>query len=357
MLTKRIIPCLDVTDGRVKKGVNFVNLVDVGDPVAIARRYQEQGADELVFLDITATNQGRQATVDMVAAVSRQVFMPLTVGGGIRSVEDMRALLLAGADKVSLNSSAVADPDLISAGARLFGNQCLVTAIDVKTDPATGQKMVYTHGGTKPTGLEALAWAKQVVSLGSGELLVTSMDKDGTQDGYDTAFYKELTAAVDVPVIASGGAGKIDDFADVFLNSGVTGALAASVFHFQQLTIAQVKEDLIKKGVPVRWKPDFTKGLLTTVVVDATTKDVLMVAWMNEASYRLTKQTGETWFWSRSRQGLWHKGATSGNTQVVKGMWLDCDQDTLLVKVDPAGPACHTGARSCFFNQVQGKED
>lgn len=154
MLTKRIIPCLDVTDGRVKKGVNFVNLVDVGDPVAIARRYQEQGADELVFLDITATNQGRQATVDMVAAVSRQVFMPLTVGGGIRSVEDMRALLLAGADKVSLNSSAVANPDLISAGARLFGNQCLVTAIDVKTDPATGQKMVYTHGGTKPTGLE-----------------------------------------------------------------------------------------------------------------------------------------------------------------------------------------------------------
>ena len=260
MLTKQIIPCLDVTDGRVKKGVNFVNLVDVGDPVAIARRYQEQGADELVFLAITATNQGRQATVDMVAAVSRQVFMPLTVGGGIRSVEDMRALLLAGADKVSLNSSAVADPDLISAGARLFGNQCLVTAIDVKTDPATGQKMVYTHGGTKPTGLEALAWAKQVVSLGSGELLVTSMDKDGTQDGYDTAFYKELTAAVDVPVIASGGAGKIDDFADVFLNSGVTGALAASVFHFQQLTIAQVKEDLIKKGVPVRWNQTLQRG-------------------------------------------------------------------------------------------------
>lgn len=201
-----------------------------------------------------------QVAIDMVAAVSRQVFMPLTVGGGIRSVEDMRALLLAGADKVSLNSSAVADPDLISAGARLFGNQCLVTAIDVKTDPATGQKMVYTHGGTKPTGLEALAWAKQVVSLGSGELLVTSMDKDGTQDGYDTAFYKELTAAVDVPVIASGGAGKIDDFADVFLNSGVTGALAASVFHFQQLTIAQVKEDLIKKGVPVRWNQTLQRG-------------------------------------------------------------------------------------------------
>ncbi|SJM45524.1 Imidazole glycerol phosphate synthase cyclase subunit [Limosilactobacillus fermentum] len=185
----------------------------------------------------------------MIEAISQQVFMPLTVVCNVRTVAEVKKLLLAGAD-----------PDLISAGARLFGNQCLVTAIDVKTEPTTGQKMVYTHGGAKPTGLEALAWAKQVVSLGSGELLVTSMDKDGTQDGYDTAFYKELTAAVDVPAIASGGAGKIDDFADVFLNSGVTGALAASVFHFQQLTIAQVKEDLIKKGVPVRWNQTLQRG-------------------------------------------------------------------------------------------------
>ena len=261
MLTRRILPCLNVIDGRVKKRLlGSERLLDVGDPVELAFKYQENGADGLVFITDPKQDSNGQELLDMIEAISQQVFMSLTVVCNVRTVAEVKKLLLAGADKVSLNSSAVADPDLISAGARLFGNQCLVTAIDVKTDPTTGQKMVYTHGGAKPTGLEALAWAKQVVSLGSGELLVTSMDKDGTQDGYDTAFYKELTAAVDVPVIASGGAGKIDDFADVFLNSGVTGALAASVFHFQQLTIAQVKEDLIKKGVPVRWNQTLQRG-------------------------------------------------------------------------------------------------
>ena len=250
MLTRRILPCLNVIDGRVKKRLlGSERLLDVGDPVELAFKYQENGADGLVFITDPKQDSSGQELLDMIEAISQQVFMPLTVVCNVRTVAEVKKLLLAGAD-----------PDLISAGARLFGNQCLVTAIDVKTDPATGQKMVYTHGGTKPTGLEALAWAKQVVSLGSGELLVTSMDKDGTQDGYDTAFYKELTAAVDVPVIASGGAGKIDDFADVFLNSGVTGALAASVFHFQQLTIAQVKEDLMKKGVPVRWNQTLQRG-------------------------------------------------------------------------------------------------
>ncbi|MCT2872766.1 imidazole glycerol phosphate synthase subunit HisF [Limosilactobacillus fermentum] len=250
MLTRRILPCLNVIDGRVKKRLlGSERLLDVGDPVELAFKYQENGADGLVFITDSKQDSSGQELLDMIEAISQQVFMPLTVVCNVRTVAEVKKLLLAGADKVSLNSSAVADPDLISAGARLFGNQCLVTAIDVKTDPTTGQKMVYTHGG-----------AKQVVSLGSGELLVTSMDKDGTQDGYDTAFYKELTAAVDVPVIASGGAGKIDDFADVFLNSGVTGALAASVFHFQQLTIAQVKEDLIKKGVPVRWNQTLQRG-------------------------------------------------------------------------------------------------
>ena len=251
MLRRRILPCLNVIDGRVKKRLlGSERLLDVGDPVELAFKYQENGADGLVFITDPKQDSSGQELLDMIEAISQQVFMPLTVVCNVRTVAEVKKLLLAGAD-----------PDLISAGARLFGNQCLVTAIDVKTDPTTGQKMVYTHGGgTKPTGLEALAWAKQVVSLGSGELLVTSMDKDGTQDGYDTAFYKELTAAVDVPVIASGGAGKIDDFADVFLNSGVTGALAASVFHFQQLTIAQVKEDLMKKGVPVRWNQTLQRG-------------------------------------------------------------------------------------------------
>ena len=250
MLTRRILPCLNVIDGRVKKRLlGSERLLDVGDPVELAFKYQENGADGLVFITDPKQDSSGQKLLDMIEAISQQVFMSLTVVCNVRTVAEVKKLLLAGADKVSLNSSAVADPDLISAGARLFGNQCLVTAIDVKTDPTTEQKMVYTHGGAKPT-----------VSLGSGELLVTSMDKDGTQDGYDTAFYKELTAAVDVPVIASGGAGKIDDFADVFLNSGVTGALAASVFHFQQLTIAQVKEDLIKKGVPVRWNQTLQRG-------------------------------------------------------------------------------------------------
>lgn len=250
MLTRRILPCLNVIDGRVKKRLlGSKRLLDVGDPVELTFKYQENGADGLVFITDPKQDSSGQELLDMIEVISQQVFMPLTVVCNVRTVAEVKKLLLA-----------VADPDLISAGARLFGNQCLVTAIDVKTEPTTGQKMVYTHGGAKPTGLEALAWAKQVVSLGSGELLVTSMDKDGTQDGYDTALYKELTAAVDVPAIASGGAGKIDDFADVFLNSGVTGALAASVFHFQQLTIAQVEEDLIKKGVPVRWNQTLQRG-------------------------------------------------------------------------------------------------
>ncbi|WP_281164313.1 imidazole glycerol phosphate synthase subunit HisF [Liquorilactobacillus sicerae] len=252
MLAKRIIPCLDVDDGRVKKGINFVNLRDVGDPAEIAANYQRQGADELVFLDITATNEQRRTMVDVVEKVSCQVFMPLTVGGGISSVDQIQALLKAGADKVSLNSAAVADPQLITAGAKKFGNQCIVVAIDVKTDPQTGQLMVYTHGGQQATDLEAVTWAKKVVALGAGELLVTSMDQDGTKDGFAIELYQKLVAAVDVPIIASGGAGKIQDFIDVFQQAQVDGALAASVFHYGELTIPEVKQRLKAAGVSVR---------------------------------------------------------------------------------------------------------
>ncbi|MCP0887681.1 imidazole glycerol phosphate synthase subunit HisF [Ligilactobacillus sp. WILCCON 0076] len=252
MLAKRIIPCLDVDNGKVKKGINFVNLIDVGDPVAIAAAYEKQGADELVFLDITATNEQRHTMRDVVSAVSKEVFMPLTVGGGISSVADMRALLQAGADKISLNSAAVANPKLISQGAQTFGNQCIVVAIDIKTDLKTGEKIVYTHGGQQRTDLEALSWAKKAVALGAGELLVTSMDHDGTKKGFDVEFYQKLTELVKVPVIASGGAGTKKDFADVFLKSNVTGALAASVFHFGTLKIDEVKEYLSQKGVNVR---------------------------------------------------------------------------------------------------------
>lgn len=252
MLAKRIIPCLDVDDGRVKKGINFVHLTDVGDPVEIAAQYQKQGADELVFLDISATNEKRKTMIDVVEKVSQQVFMPLTIGGGVTSVDDIQNLLKAGADKVAINSAAVADPELITQGAQKFGNQCIVVAIDVKYDPDAQKYFVYTHGGKQKTDLEAIAWAKKVVELGSGELLVTSMDKDGTKDGFNIPLYQQLVQAVDVPIIASGGAGDLSDFSDVFLQSGVDGALAASVFHYGELTISDVKNHLASKGVVVR---------------------------------------------------------------------------------------------------------
>lgn len=252
MLAKRIIPCLDVDNGLVKKGVNFVNLVDVGDPVTIAAAYEEQGADELVFLDITATTEKRANMADVVEGVSKQVFMPLTVGGGIRTIEDMSRLLQAGADKISLNSAALANPDLIRQGAQKFGNQCIVVAIDVKTDPETGLRYVYTHGGRKRTDRQAVEWAKEAVSLGAGELLITSMDKDGTKSGFDIDLYQAIGEVVDVPMIASGGAGAIEDFVEVFKKTKVTGALAASIFHFRELTIDDVKAALRKEGIAIR---------------------------------------------------------------------------------------------------------
>lgn len=252
MLAKRIIPCLDVDHGRVKKGVNFVNLQDVGDPTEIAAAYQKQGADELVFLDITATNEKRKAIVATIEEVASQVFMPLTVGGGIHNVDDMQNLLKAGADKTAVNSAAVSDPDLITQGAEKFGAQCVVLAVDAKWNPVRQGYDVYVNGGHKQTDLDAIEWAKEGVRRGAGELLVTSMDKDGTKSGYDIALYQQLTAAVNVPVIASGGCGQINDFSEVFAKTDVDGALAASVFHFGELTIPQVKQDLRTKGVIVR---------------------------------------------------------------------------------------------------------
>lgn len=252
MLAKRIIPCLDVDNGRVKKGVNFVNLVDVGDPVAIAASYETQGADEQVFLDITATTEGRGAFSDVISAISEKVFMPLTVGGGIRSVEDMQRLLQAGADKISLNSAALANPELIRAGAEKFGNQCMVVAIDVKQDPHTGVRYAYTHGGRKKTDWLAYEWAQEAVRLGAGELLVTSMDKDGTKSGFDIELYEQLCELVQVPIIASGGAGTVEHFVEVFQATNVTGALAASIFHFGEVTIEDVKKALRAHNIPVR---------------------------------------------------------------------------------------------------------
>jgi cyclase len=250
MLAKRIIPCLDVKDGRVVKGVRFVNLRDVGDPVTQARLYDEMGADELVFLDISATPEGRATTIEMVRRVADQVFLPFTVGGGIASVEDMRRLLLAGADKVSVNSAAVRHPELLAEAARRFGSQCIVLAIDARR--REGWWEVVINAGRIPTGLDAVAWAQRGVALGAGEILLTSMDADGTLAGYDLALTRAIAEAVDVPVIASGGAGRAEHFAEVLTVGKADAALAASLFHDRTLTIADVKRYLADRGVPVR---------------------------------------------------------------------------------------------------------
>jgi len=253
VLAKRIIPCLDVKDGRVVKGVNFVSLVDAGDPVEQAKVYDKEGADELVFLDITASYEKRSIMIDVVRKTAEQVFMPLTVGGGIRTIEDIRNLLLAGADKVSINTAAVKNPDLIREGARIFGSQCIVIAIDVKKKIKNKKTFfeVYIHGGRTPTGIDAINWAKKVEKLGAGEILLTSMDTDGTKNGYDLELLEIICDKVKIPVIASGGAGKKEHFLEAF-KAGASAALAASIFHFREISILEVKKYLLDNNIPVR---------------------------------------------------------------------------------------------------------
>ena len=262
MKTARVIPCLDVTEGRVVKGTNFVDLRDAGDPVELAARYDLEGADELVFLDITASSDARQTTVDMVRSVADQVYIPFTVGGGIRTLEDARTMLQAGADKVSVNTAAVERPELIAEIAAVFGNQCVVCAIDAKRRPATDgvgsdgtagvSWEVYLHGGRTPTGIDALEWAKRAVELGAGELLVTSMDRDGTREGFDIELTRAMAEAVSVPIIASGGVGTLDHLADGVTSGGADGVLAASIFHFREHTVADAKAVMSAVGIAVR---------------------------------------------------------------------------------------------------------
>ena len=251
MLAKRIIPCLDVRDGRVVKGVNFVNIRDAGDPVELARYYSDQGADEIVFLDITATSDARDTVADVVERTAARVFVPLTVGGGIRTLDDFQRLLRAGADKISVNSAAVKDPKLISQAAERFGSQCVVLAIDARLRPE-GWYEVVVAGGRTPTGINAIQWAKEGQRLGAGEILLTSMDADGTKAGFDLDMTRAVTQAVSIPVIASGGCGSLEHFAQVFEATGCDAALAASLFHFGELTVPQVKEYLAGRGIPVR---------------------------------------------------------------------------------------------------------
>ena len=249
-LAKRIIPCLDVTAGRVVKGINFVGLRDAGDPVEIARRYDDQGADELTFLDITASSDDRDLLLHVIESVASQVFIPLTVGGGVRKVEDVRRLLTAGADKVSINTSAVENPQLVADAAGRYGSQCIVVAIDAKK--SGGHWEVFTHGGRRSTGLDAVDWARRMQQLGAGEILLTSMDRDGTREGFDIALTKAVSDAVDVPVIASGGVGGLEHLADGVLKGGADAVLAASIFHFGEFTVRQAKEFMADRGIEIR---------------------------------------------------------------------------------------------------------
>lgn len=251
MLAKRIIPCLDVDNGRVVKGVQFVDIKDAGDPVEVAQRYNEQGADEITFLDITATHHGRDTTYHTVERMAETVFVPLTVGGGVRKVDDIRHLLNAGADKVSINSAAIFNPEFVGEAAARFGSQCIVVAIDAKK-VGDNQWEIFTHGGRKATGIDAVAWAVKMAGFGAGELLVTSMDSDGTKNGYDIALMKRITDSVNVPVIASGGVGNLQHLADGVLQGGVDAVLAASIFHFGEYTVGEAKRFMAQQGIEMR---------------------------------------------------------------------------------------------------------
>ncbi len=367
MLTHRLIACLDVLGGRVVKGTRFESLRDMGDPVELARRYEAEGADEIVFLDIGAGPEERATLLELAARTAAELFIPLTIGGGIRSVEDVRAALRAGADKVAINSAMVTDPDLVSRAAAEFGAQCVVASIDARRDGAGWR--VWTGGGRIDTGLDAVAWATECARRGAGEILLTSIDQDGGRDGYDLALTRAVTEAVAVPVIASGGAGQASHVAEVLVQTGAAAALVAGILHDGTHTIGDLKAAMSGAGLRVRPVPvaagpsgpavgwlgelDFAKGngLVTVVVQDARTRAVLMVAHADRAALEQTIASGEMHFRSRTR-GAWHKGATSGNVQRVVELRPDCDRDSVLALVEPAGPACHTGQPSCFGDPV-----
>ncbi len=362
MLTRRIIPCLDVAGGRVVKGVRFTGLRDAGDPVELARAYADHGADELVFLDVTATRDDEPTAARLAESVARAVPIPFTVGGGLRDVDDMRRVLEAGADKIAINTAAVRRPELVTEAAERFGSQAVVVAIDAAgVEGPSGTPAgwsVFVTAGTEAVGLDAVAWARRAATLGAGELLLTSIDRDGTKDGYDVDLLRAVCDAVRIPVIASGGAGAPRHFAAAF-EAGASAALAASLFHFEELSIPVLKRELEARGIPIRPVPEPAPGLafdpdtgLLPAVVQANDGRVLMLGWMNREALERTKATGRVTFYSRSRERLWEKGETSGNWLEVISLRADCDADTLLVRARPHGPTCHTGRASCFGDEA-----
>lgn len=366
MLTRRLVVCLDVLGGRVVKGTRFTSLRDVGDPAELAARYEAEGADEIVFLDIGAGPEERATLLALAEQTAMRLFIPLTIGGGIRSVADVQAALRAGADKVAINSAAVSDPALLSRAAERFGAQCIVASIDARREGS--RWLVWTGGGRNPTGLDAVEWAVECSRRGAGEILLTSIDRDGARDGYDLELTRAVAESVSIPVIASGGAGAPADVASVLRDTGADAALVAGILHDRVVTMAQIKGAMAGATIPIRPIPlpapaeapmdnltldldrlDFSKGngLVTVVVQEAATGQVLMVAHADRDALARTIATGEMHYHSRSR-GPWHKGATSGNRQRVVRLTADCDRDAVLATVQPMGPACHTGAASCF---------
>jgi cyclase len=407
-LAFRLVPCLDVKDGRVVKGLRFENLRDLGEPAESAALYAAEGADEIVFLDITAAPDGRDTNIDWVKRTAEQVFVPLTVGGGVRKLEDAERLLRAGADKVAVNTAAFERPAVIAEIAERFGRQCVVLSVDARRVPesceggerpcrmeeldefgnlpAPGPRWeVVTHGGRKPRGRDVLSWIEEGVALGAGEILLTSIDADGTREGYDLELLRAVAARVTVPIIASGGAGTVDHLA-TGLEAGAQAVLAASMFHERTHQIGEVKEELARRGFLMRppsglgaraSRPHLEsgrdartpgespfdanllqfddRGLLPVIVQEEGSGAVLMLAWANREAIDLTLESGDAWFFSRSRQELWRKGATSGNELKVVSAAADCDADAVLYRVRAAGPACHTGSRTCFDSRPGSK--
>lgn len=379
-LTKRIIPCMDIADGRVVKGTNFTKLKDSGDPVELAKLYCEQGADELVFLDIMATVEQRDTLYDLVSAVAKEINIPFTVGGGVRDITDMERLLQSGADKVSIGSMALTHPEFIQAAAERFGSQCIVISVDPKWNAERMIWEAYSKGGRENTGRDVVEFVQQMEQLGAGELLVNSLDRDGMKTGYDIPLLQAIKQAVDIPVIASSGVGTMEHFIEAFTQANIDAVLAASVFHKQELSVIEVKKYLSKKNITVRLStsppaslPPLLSGedserinspsnkegargrsmnteLIPVIIQNYLTSQVLMLGYMNEEAYAKTLETGEVWFYSRSKQRLWKKGETSGNVLRVVSLSIDCDSDTILIQAEPAGPTCHTGLVSCFAN-------